>query len=46
MFMYNLWTRPIEGTRLPKLLGLLAGAIIGVILIKAFFWYDASGMIR
>jgi hypothetical protein len=42
---YNFWTRTPEN-RLPKLLGLLAGALIGIIIIKAFFWYDASGQIR
>lgn len=44
--VYNLWSRPQEGTRFPKLLGLLIGAAIGFVIIKAFFWYDASGMIR
>ena len=43
---YNFWTRAIEGTRLPKLLGLLAGALIGIVINMTFFWYDASGMIK
>jgi hypothetical protein len=43
---YNIWSRPQDGTRLPKLLGLLAGVVIAVIITKTFFWYDAAGMLR